>query len=255
MSSRASVIAGNWKMNGTAASIDRLLTDMARELSGLEQENREILVFPPHIYLQRVVQMLAPSMVGVGSQDVDAREDGAVTGAISASMVRDVGGKYSIIGHSERRALFGESDEVVADKFERCLEVGLVPIVCVGETLQERDAGSTVEVVTRQLGAVTGRVGEKFTGALVAYEPVWAIGTGKSATPVQAEEVHGALRDFLAGEDSGQAEQTRILYGGSVTPENAGALFKQDNIDGALVGGASLKATSFVEICKAAEKV
>jgi triosephosphate isomerase len=170
-------------------------------------------------------------------------------------MLKDAGCSHVIVGHSERRTIFSEPDDLVATKFEQCLAQQLVPILCVGETLEQRDAGDTLDVVTRQLRAVTDRVGKAgFEKAMVAYEPVWAIGTGESATPEQAEEVHSSLRQCLAGVDEATASATRILYGGSVTPENAASLFKQENIDGALVGGAALKGKSFVEICRAANQ-
>jgi triosephosphate isomerase len=170
-------------------------------------------------------------------------------------MVKDAGCGFVLVGHSERRTLFADTDELVADKFEQCGRHGLVPIVCVGETLEEHRHDRTIEVVTRQLRAVTSRVGLLgFNGAIIAYEPVWAIGTGESAAPEQVEEVHAGLRKCLAVLDEGLSKRTRILYGGSVTADNAAALFEMKNVDGALVGGASLKANSFVEICKAAEE-
>lgn len=254
MSQRTRVVAGNWKMNGSLASIRELLHGIQQGLTELNEMHSDVLVFPAHVHLGLVLGELAASRIEVGAQDVDSRESGAVTGAVSAGMVSDIGGRYCLVGHSERRTLFDESDEEVAAKFEQCLDAGLTPVLCVGESLAERQAGETLEVVTRQLGAVVEATGAgRFSGALLAYEPVWAIGTGESATPQQAEEVHHALRTFLSEQDENLAEETRILYGGSVTPENAVTLFKQDNVDGALVGGASLKADSFVEICRAAE--
>ncbi len=242
-------------MNGTASSIIELIGGVLQGLSELKAEHCEVLVFPAHVYLGLVVRETLGSSIEVGSQDVDERGDGAVTGAVSATMVKDVGGRYAIIGHSERRNLFAESDETIAEKFEQCRLAGLTPVVCVGESLEERQQGKTIDVVSRQLGAVTRQIGvDQFAGALVAYEPVWAIGTGESATPEQAEEVHSALRTFLGDWDSSLGQTTRILYGGSVTPENAATLFEQDNVDGALVGGASLKSDGFVEICRAAEE-
>lgn len=255
MSERTPLVAGNWKMNGTAASIEQLLTAMLLELESLALQRCRVLVFPSHVYLKLVSEKLCESGIGVGSQDVDQRIEGALTGSVSARMVSDVGCEYSIVGHSERRTLFGESDEVVADKFVRCTEQGLTPVICVGETLAERRQDQTLPVVTRQLTAVLGKVGlAGFRGAMVAYEPVWAIGTGESASPEQAEEVHLGLRQCLAELDDGLAGETRILYGGSVNAANAQALFAKENVDGALVGGASLKAKSFAEICKAAEE-
>ncbi len=255
MSDRDPLVAGNWKMNGDAASLDLLLDGVLGELSVLALQRCSVLVFPSYVYLSQVARKLQGSSIGIGSQDVDERMQGAVTGGVSAAMVKDAGCGFSLVGHSERRTLFAESDELVADKFEQCKLCGLVPIICVGETLEERRQDRTMEVVTRQLNAVTSRVGlEGFGGAMVAYEPVWAIGTGESATPEQAEDVHAGLRKCLAELDAGLSSRTRILYGGSVTADNAEALFGKENVDGVLVGGASLTANSFAEICKAAEE-
>ena len=255
MSERDPLVAGNWKMNGDAGSLDLLLDGVLSELSVLALRRCSVLVFPPYVYLGQVAQKLRGSIVGVGSQDVDQRTQGAVTGGVSAAMVKDAGCGFVLVGHSERRTLFAETDELVTDKFEQCGSHGLVPIVCVGETLEERRRDRTIEVVTRQLRAVTSRVGlAGFDGAMIAYEPVWAISTGESATPEQAEEVHAGLRQCLAELDEDLSNRTRILYGGSVTEDNAVALFGMKNVDGALVGGASLKANSFAEICKAAEE-
>lgn len=255
MVARAPLVAGNWKMNGSKAVIRSLLDDMQSELESLAVEQCRVLVFPSYVYLDAVAAQLRETTIGVGAQDVDERPDGAVTGGVSASMARDVGCDFAIVGHSERRTLFCESDATVADKYERCLAEDLTTIVCVGETLEEREAGETLEVVRRQLQAVTDRVGKGFAGSMVAYEPVWAIGTGRSATPEQAEEVHASLRSCLAEVDEMLAVSTSILYGGSVTAENAQSLFEMDNIDGALVGGASLDAGSFAKICEIAERV
>ena len=255
MSERDPLVAGNWKMNGNADSLNLLLDGVLNELSALAPNRCSVLVFPPYVYLGQIAQKLQGSIVGVGAQDVDQRTQGAVTGGISAAMVKDAGCGFALVGHSERRTMFAETDELVTDKFEQCGSHGLVPIVCVGETLEERRQESTIEVVTRQLKAVISRVGPAgFDGAMIAYEPVWAIGTGESATPEQAEEVHAGLRKCLAKVDEDLANRTRILYGGSVTADNSVALFGMENVDGALVGGASLKANSFVEICKAAEE-
>jgi triosephosphate isomerase len=255
MSERDPLVAANWKMNGSAGSLDSLLESLLRELSLLALTRCSVLVFPSYVHLSQVAQKLRGSGVGVGSQDVDQRTQGAVTGGVSAAMVKDVGCRFVLVGHSERRTLFADTDELVADKFEQCGIHKLVPIICVGETLEERRQDRTIEVVTRQLRAVTSRVGLLgFDGAMIAYEPVWAIGTGESASPEQAEEVHAGLRKSLTGLDEGLSKRTRILYGGSVTADNAVALFGMENVDGALVGGASLKANSFAEICKAAEE-
>jgi triosephosphate isomerase len=250
-SMRTPVVAGNWKMNGDSASVSILIDGI---LGNQAELTCEVLVFPPFVYLGQVAGQLTGSGVLLGAQDVDAKEKGAVTGGVSASMLHDVGCRYVIVGHSERRTVFGEDDDTVAEKFEQCLENKLKPILCVGESLEERNAGATLEVVTSQLEHVLNRVGVQAMGsAMIAYEPVWAIGTGESATPGQAEEVHSELRACVARADATLAASIRILYGGSVTPENAAILFAGINVDGALVGGASLKAESFIEICRAAE--
>ncbi len=241
-------------MNGDSAGIDLLLNEILAELKAVNLPHCDLLVFPAYVYLAGVVSKLRGSGIGAGAQDVDRQEGGAVTGGVSAAMLRDVGCEYVIVGHSERRGFFAESDEVVADKFEQCLANRLKPILCVGETLDERKSGRTLSVVARQVQAVIAKVGaDGMRTATIAYEPVWAIGTGESATPEQAEDVHKSLRACLAEADAGIAESTRVLYGGSVTPENAGALFAKQHVDGALVGGASLNGKGFVEICKAAD--
>ena len=255
MSARDPLVAGNWKMNGNTGSLDVLLDGMLSELSALALRRCSVLVFPPYVHLAQVAQKLRGSIVGVGSQDVDQRTQGAVTGGVSAAMVKDAGCGFVLVGHSVRRILVSDTDKLVADKFVRCETHGLIPIVCVGETLEERRQGRTIDVVSRQLKAVTSQVGlAGFDDAIIAYEPVWAIGTGESAAPEQAEEVHAGLRECLAELDENLSSRTRILYGGSVTADNAVAMFRMENVDGALVGGASLKANSFVEICKAAEE-
>ena len=242
-------------MNGSTASLDSLLSGLMKSLSVLGLTRCGISVFPSLIHLMQVVKKLQGFNVGVGAQDVDQRNDGAVTSGVSATMLKDAGAKFVLVGHSERRRLFFDSDEVVARKFEQVKAVGLVPIVCVGETRREREEQRTIEVVSRQLKAVTSHVGAKgFDGAIIAYEPVWSIGSGESATPEQAEGAHAGLRESLARLDEGLSERTRILYGGSVTARNAGALFDKKNVDGALVGGASLDANSFADICRAAEE-
>lgn len=255
MSARTPLVAGNWKMNGTKSFIRSLLDDLQKELEKGALERCRVLVFPSHVYLDTVVGQLKESTIGVGAQDVDQRPEGAVTGGASARMVKDIGCEFAIVGHSERRTLFEESDDTVADKYDLCRSERLTAIVCVGETLEEREAGETLSVVRRQLEAVLDRTGSGFKGSMVAYEPVWAIGTGRSASPEQAEEVHANLRACLEEVDAEMAQTTRILYGGSVTADNAQSLFEMKNIDGALVGGASLKADSFAEICRVAERV
>lgn len=245
---RTPLIAGNWKMNGSHATIRELVQGVI----GAGPYECEVAVFPPSVYLDQVKRLVEGSVIRVGAQNADWHESGAYTGEVSLSMLADIGCHYCIVGHSERRHLFGESDETVAEKFAACLSHGVKPVLCVGETLDERRAGSTMTVVRRQVEAVLGRVGLAGLGSgMVAYEPVWAIGTGESATPEQAEEVHGELRALLAKQDARVSETLRILYGGSVNGRNAAGLLVKDNIDGALVGGASLNAAEFAAICEA----
>lgn len=217
----------------------------------------QVMLIPPFVFLDQVGRLLADrlagSMIRLGAQDVDYRPDGAVTGAISAGMLADVGCTSVLVGHSERRTLFGESSSTVAAKFEAAVAAGVQPVLCVGETVDERDRDETLDVITAQLDAVIERVGATgFENAVIAYEPVWAIGTGKTATPEQAQQVHAAIRDWLSGHDESLAQRTLLLYGGSVKADNAGELLKMPDIDGALVGGASLKSDEFASICETA---
>lgn len=249
MSQRTSLVAANWKMNGSRVANAEWLRSFAAARGTLACE---VVVCAPAVYLADLAAQAELARIEVGAQDVSERNAGAYTGDISASMLVDVGCRWVIVGHSERRQLHGETDAIVAAKAAAALAAGLRPIVCVGESLAEREAGTTLEVVRRQLGTVLTHVGEAalMRGAL-AYEPVWAIGTGRTATPQQAQEVHAALRAQVA-EKSAQAEGLRILYGGSVKPTNAAELFGQHDIDGGLIGGASLNANDFVAICAAA---
>ena len=245
---RTPLVAGNWKMNGSRASVDELLEGII----DAGPYDCEVVVFPPFVFLEQVNRLVQGSPVMMGAQNLDWHESGAFTGEIAGPMIRDAGCEYCIVGHSERRQLFGETDKVVAEKFAACQAAGLVPVLCVGETLAEREAGSTGTVVARQLDAVIAHSGIRaLARAVIAYEPVWAIGTGESATPEQAEAVHEQLRSMLAGKDREIAAGLRLLYGGSVNPDNAASLLAQENIDGALVGGASLKAEAFASICNA----
>ncbi len=243
---RRTLVAGNWKMNGSRASIDQLLAGLKSADLGVV----ETLVCPPSIYLQQVAEQLCETAIGWGGQNLCAEPKGAFTGEISAAMLADFGCTYALVGHSERRALYGETDACVAAKFRAAQQSGLVPVLCVGETLAEREAEQTLTVIERQLAAVLDLAPEG--DFVVAYEPVWAIGTGLSATPEQAQVVHAALRAQLAVSSAELAEKTRILYGGSVNAANAAELFAQPDIDGGLVGGASLQADQFVAICRAA---
>ena len=247
---RQRLVAGNWKMNGSLAGARTLVGAIVEGAAGLRCE---VAICPPFVYLETVGSLLRGSAIALGAQNVSEQDPGAFTGEVAAPMLREVGCKYVIVGHSERRSLYGEGDALVADKFARALGDGLVPILCVGELLEERDAGRTEAVVARQLDAVVDRVGVAELGrGVVAYEPVWAIGTGRTATPDQAQDVHAYIRGRVAGHDAGVAERLQILYGGSVKGANAAGLFGMPDIDGGLIGGASLVAPEFLTICRAA---
>ena len=249
---RRPLVAGNWKMNGDSASAVDLVNGIVNGSSDVS--NAEILVCPPYILIPRAADALNGSdAVTIGAQDLDINASGAFTGQISAAMLLDAGCKYVIVGHSERRAIYGESDQNVADKFKVAQDAGLIPILCVGETLEERESNNTESVVARQIQAVIDLVGiEKFDQAVIAYEPVWAIGTGKTATPEMAQEVHKFIRDMLSALNGDISNNLRLLYGGSMNAANAEALIGMADIDGGLIGGASLQAESFLAICKAA---
>lgn len=248
---RKPLVAGNWKMNASRADAQTLIEQLVDGFSGIDCE---ALVCPPSVYLPMVCEWLSGSGIAVGGQNCSQHASGAYTGEVSAEMLKDVGCQYVIVGHSERRALYGETDQVVVEKFAAAQKSGLIPILCVGETLAERQSGNALSVIARQVDAVIDQLGKKaFCHAVIAYEPVWAIGTGETATPDQAEEIHAAIRAQVAAVDAGSAESLRILYGGSVNPANAETLFLMPNIDGGLVGGASLKANEFLTICQAAK--
>ena len=245
---RKKLIAGNWKMNGSLAANEALLKSIE---AGLPAQACDVAVCPPALYVPQVQQLLAGQAgVALGAQDVSAHEGGAYTGDVSAAMLKEFGVRYAIVGHSERRQYQGERDELVATKAERLLNAGITPIVCVGETLAEREAGQTEAVVKRQLAAVTHLIGKCVSEIVVAYEPVWAIGTGKTATPEQAQQVHAVLRAQLAAAVA-DAGKVRILYGGSMNAANAAELLAQPDIDGGLIGGAALKAPDFLTIIAA----
>ena len=244
------LVAGNWKMHGDRRRLAALTADIAHATKGLA--HAEVALLPPYVYLQAVAAALAGSKVRLGAQDLDYRDQGALTGAVAADMLKDLGCVYALVGHSERRQLFGEDDRQVALKFAKALAAGLTPILCLGETLPVREAGGALEWVGSQLQAVLDEVGGAgMAQGLLAYEPVWAIGTGKSASPEEAQEVHAHLRARLK---AAGAPDVRLLYGGSVTEDNAKSLFAQPDIDGALVGGASLKAQTFAKICHLADE-
>jgi len=248
---RKAIVAGNWKMNGNRESITQLMEALVAELNGLDAV--ETLVCPPAVYLSQVKGLIGNASIALGAQNASQFESGAYTGENSPVMLKDLGCEYVILGHSERRAIFGETDQEVAEKFKAALEHQLVPVLCVGETLEQREAGDTMVVVGSQLRAVLDACGvESFKQAVVAYEPVWAIGTGKTATPEQAQEVHEAVRAIVAEYSAEVASGLRILYGGSVNAANAAELFANPDVDGGLVGGASLKPNDFIAICRAA---
>ncbi|MCL4763885.1 MAG: triose-phosphate isomerase [Burkholderiales bacterium] len=240
---RGRLVVGNWKMNGDTASNARLLDAIARGWQAAA--DRGLAVCVPFPYLAQARERLAGSAVAWGAQDVSEYPSGAHTGEVSAAMVAEFGSRYAIVGHSERRQAHGESDALVAAKAAAALAADLVPVVCVGETLAEREAGATSAVVTRQIDAVIAALGPALAGAVVAYEPVWAIGTGRTATPEQAQEVHALLRRRLAAAGAGSIA---LLYGGSVKAANAASLFGMPDVDGGLVGGASLDADEFLAI-------
>lgn len=250
MSNRTYFVAGNWKMHGSLSQAGELASQIAKAAP----EGVDVAVCPPYVYLPTVQAALSDSAVGLGAQNVSAWADsGAYTGEISGRMLGEFACRYAIVGHSERRGLMGESDETVAQKVERAQDAGLIPIICVGETLAQREDGETETIVLSQLEVVIERCGvAALEKAVVAYEPVWAIGTGRTATPEQAQQVHAVLRGAVAQKDAKIADSLRILYGGSVKPENAADLFAQPDIDGGLIGGAALDASAFLGICEAA---
>lgn len=245
------LIAGNWKMNGSLAANEALLTGIKAGLANVVSPC-DVAVCAPGIYLPQVQALLADSSVAWGAQDVSAFESGAYTGETSGVMLREFACRYALVGHSERRQNHGETDATVAAKAQRALALGITPIVCVGESLAEREAGETMAVVKRQLAAVIHAVGHCVSEVVVAYEPVWAIGTGRTATPAQAQEVHAVLRAQLVAACASRGSGPRILYGGSMNAANATELLSQPDIDGGLIGGAALKVTDFLTIIAAA---
>ena len=246
---RRPLVAGNWKMHGSRAMADELVGQVAAAAS----MPAELVVLPPFPYLEGLVARYG-AQLAFGAQDVSEHGQGAYTGEVAAAMLKDVGCAYVLVGHSERRQYHAESDERVAAKFVAAQAAGLIPILCVGETLAEREAGTTEAVIGRQLDAVIARAGiAAFAQAVVAYEPVWAIGTGRTASPEQVQAVHAFMRDKFAAHDATIANSLRLLYGGSVKPANAAELFGQADVDGGLIGGASLMASDFLAIGAAAQ--
>jgi triosephosphate isomerase len=251
---RNRLVAGNWKMHGSRAGNRALLDALVAGIG--ELEGVECVVCPPFPFLAEVAAQLGGSRLRWGAQNVSEHAQGAFTGEVAAAMLAEFGCRHVLVGHSERRHLFGETDAVVAGKFSAVRTQGMVPILCVGETLDERDAGRTEAVVARQLDAVMNSAGvEALAGAVVAYEPVWAIGTGRTATPGEAQAVHAFLRARVAARDAGIAAGLQVLYGGSVKAANAAAIFAQADVDGGLIGGASLVAGEFLSIVRAAARV
>ena len=248
---RRTLIAGNWKMNGSLASIGELMDGIKAGLG--EVTNADLAVCPPAIYLMKVRAMIDDANIALGSQNVCDQASGAYTGELAPSMLLEAGCKYAIIGHSERRTLYGETDELVAKRYAMAVEAGLIPILCIGETLQEREDGITEVVVARQLDAIIETQGIDAIGkGVIAYEPVWAIGTGKSASPEQAQAVHAFIRAKLSALATHVSDKVQILYGGSMNAGNAAELLAQEDIDGGLIGGASLKPADFLAIAKSA---
>lgn len=251
--SRGYLVAGNWKMNGSSASNAALVEGLLRGIA--ECPAIDVLVCPPALYLDAVRRHIGAAPIAVGGQNLsDEREPGAYTGELHASMLNDVGCSHVLVGHSERRTLYGENDACVARKFVVAQAGGLIPVLCIGETLAEREADQTEVVLKRQLDAVIAAAGiSAFINAVVAYEPVWAIGTGRTASVEQAQAAHAFIRGVLAANDAKIANSVRLLYGGSVKADNAASLFSCEDVDGGLIGGASLKAPEFLAICASAQ--
>ncbi|GAB3060545.1 triose-phosphate isomerase [Stenotrophomonas tumulicola] len=247
---RRKIVAGNWKLHGSREFATSLVTDIA---NGAPEQGVELVILPPLPYLGELVDDFSDTGLQFGAQDVSCNEKGAYTGEVSAVMLHEVGARYGLVGHSERRQYHHESSELVARKFAAALHAGLVPVLCVGETLEQREAGQTEAVIASQLAPVLQKVGgQGFANAVVAYEPVWAIGTGRTASKEQAQQVHAFIRGEVAKVDARIADSLSILYGGSVKPDNAAELFAQPDVDGGLVGGASLVAADFLAIARAA---
>ncbi len=247
---RRNIVAGNWKLHGSKAFAAELVTAIA---AALPVSGADVVVLPPLPYLGELIEGFKSSDLLFGAQDVSANEKGAYTGEVSATMLVDIGARYGLVGHSERRQYHAESDALVARKFLAAKHAGLTPILCEGESLHERECGQTEYRIQTQLAAIFEQIGDQaFAGAVVAYEPVWAIGTGKTATPAQAQAVHAFIRGEIAARDATIAGSLSILYGGSCKPDNAAELFSQPDVDGGLIGGASLVASDFLAIVAAA---
>ena len=246
---RRTIVAGNWKMNASKESVNKLILGI---LSGMSEVSSEVVVCAPFPYLSQVEGLIVDSQVKLGAQNLNTNSSGAFTGEVSADMLKDFGARHVIVGHSERRSLYGENNSLVAEKVKAALDSNLTPLLCVGESLEQREAGETETIVAEQINAVVELVGiEAFRNIIIAYEPVWAIGTGKTASPGQAQAAHLFIRDLLGESDESIAQGTPILYGGSMNAVNAKDLISCADIDGGLIGGAALKAEDFLQICKA----
>lgn len=255
MPQRHYIIAGNWKMFGTKQSVSELLQGVRAGVAAMSNKNLTWIVFPPFVYLETAQKLLAGSSIAHGAQDLATEKEGAFTGEVSASMLKEFGCQYALVGHSERRSYYHETDEIVAAKFLRALEAGIKPILCVGETLSERESGQAEAKVAAQIDAVVKKAAgnaDIFAEALIAYEPIWAIGTGVSATPQEAQKMHAYIRQYIKKYDANIAEKLNILYGGSLKSANAREIFAMPDINGGLIGGASLKAAEFLAIGKQA---
>ena len=245
---RKTIVAGNWKMNASKESVNKLVMGI---LSGMSNVSSEVVICAPFPYLSQVEALITHSQVRLGAQNLNTNMSGAFTGEVSADMIKDFGAQHVIVGHSERRSFYGETNTIVAEKVKAALDSGLIPLFCVGETLEQREAGETESAVAAQINTVADLVGiDAFLNIVVAYEPVWAIGTGVTASPEQAQEVHAFIRQLLANNNYDVAQQTPILYGGSMNAANAKELIACADIDGGLIGGASLKPEDFLQICR-----
>ena len=246
---RKTIVAGNWKMNASKESVNSLINGI---LSGMNGVSSVVIVCAPFPYFSQVESLINGSNLMLGAQNLNVNSGGAFTGEVSADMIMDFGAQHVIVGHSERRSLYGETSAVVAEKTKAAIDAGLIPLLCIGESLEERESGNTEAVVAEQLNAVISLLGiDAFDGVIIAYEPVWAIGTGLTATPEQAQSVHLFIRNLLAVNSKSIAQKTPILYGGSMNAGNASDLISCPDIDGGLIGGAALKAEDFLQICKA----
>ncbi len=243
---RRSLVVGNWKMNGTRASAEALAKGI---IAGLGEDVADIAICVPYVFLPSIGQLVKSTRLGLGSQNVADKPSGAYTGEVSAAMLKEFDCKYALVGHSERRTYYGDTDQSVAARFCQAQEQGIIPVLCIGETLDQRENEQTFDVITAQLDAVVNLAGiSAFNKAVIAYEPVWAIGTGRTASDEQAQEAHHFIRNYLAAKEPSVAEKIQILYGGSAKPNNAKGLFAMPDIDGGLIGGASLEAESFLKI-------